>query len=615
MNDPRSMPAAPTGSSQDSRLPQLGTIVGNCRLTSLLGEGAIGIVYKAFEVDLEIERAIKMLKPDAIDYVRRKFEAEAKVTARLDHASIVKVHGGGIWDGRLPFMQMEYIDGKSLRLLLTAHTTFHPVVCLSIVCIITGALEYAWNQSFSIWGESGTKLVHRDLKPENILISKSGVLKVMDFGLAQLGTEKTQSGWGTPQYMSPEQHGHVDVDCRSDIYSLGAILYEMLCGIRPFGDDLDAIAAAKKKADYKPVHHFRPSVPDEICAIVDKCLHPDREKRFRTCESLQLIARNALAEMTPRPPEDEIRAFAENPEAFVPVKLEKAGKTPAGFVPKLLKWLAPVCVVGLFGALAWMVITATGNDSPMPDASAADRIAPQLQDSAPAEITKSPNASLRAPHVPPRPKTVPSKQQDTTLRNHESGRPAASVKPRPAPELKHTQDAGAHASPKPIRHSILRRAIAAYKQKQFTAAIASINSLALDELAPATRDSAVILLADCYYQTRSIQELIALSKRYAISDARYNTVLSLAFEIVGDQVLAAEYIDKAIISPARLWKQERSDLLYKRATLYRRRYRSARSDAGRKNMLDAYRLFISESCRQPSGRCDEAKKVVQEHER
>ncbi|MBD3346304.1 MAG: protein kinase, partial [Chitinivibrionales bacterium] len=236
---------------KDPRYPPVGTIIANCKLTSIIGIGGVAVVYQTFEIDLELQRAMKMLKADAAGYLRKKFEAEAKLTARLDHPNIVKVHGSGIYDGRLPFIHMEYIDGKSLRTLLTAHHTLPPAVCLSIITIVSSALEYAYAQSYSLWGKQGNKLVHRDLKPENILISNEGVVKVMDFGLSQFESGRNEGGWGTTPYMAPEQIDHQPADLRNDLYSMGVILYELLCGVRPFPDDELLHERLKKQGKYQ----------------------------------------------------------------------------------------------------------------------------------------------------------------------------------------------------------------------------------------------------------------------------------------------------------------------------------------------------------------------------
>ena len=236
-----------TGISDTSSLPRLGEIIGNCRITHSV-KAVSGSPIRVLKSTRDGTRN-QGAQTGADEILRKQFEVEAKVTARLDHPNIIKVHGGGIWDGRLPFIQMEYIDGKSLRAILNEYPSLPPAVCLSIISVIASALDYAYGKSFSIWGNSSEKLVHLDLKPENLLLTGDGILKVMDFGLAQLGEERYRLDYGTPYYMSPEQHDQQKVDCRSDIYTLGIILYEMLCGVRPFKGELESMISSKMSGE------------------------------------------------------------------------------------------------------------------------------------------------------------------------------------------------------------------------------------------------------------------------------------------------------------------------------------------------------------------------------
>lgn len=568
-----------TGVSGTSSLPRLGEIIGNCRITSILGEGGIGIVYKGFEVDIEMERAIKVLKPGADEILRKQFEVEAKVTARLDHPNIIKVHGGGIWDGRLPFIQMEYIDGKSLRAILNEYPSLPPAVCLSIISVIASALDYAYGKSFSIWGNSSEKLVHLDLKPENLLLTGDGILKVMDFGLAQLGEERYKLDYGTPYYMSPEQHDQQKVDCRSDIYTLGIILYEMLCGVRPFKGELESMISSKMSGEMTPINELVGGLPEKVCKIVDKCLMFDRESRYDSHESLRHDIDNALSEIAFLSPQELIRRFMDNPDDFDATICIPTISTPQRpvrrFIPETLAVMALIAV-GYFAFRFFRSPESKEVESAVKIGEISDSVA------VPAKDTIGPPVNNEVKEVSQKTKAaIPSKKTGLPPVNQEQ------------PE------------------SVLREALDAFKEKNYTAVIVSINSTGLDKLTGATRDSAVVLLADAFYHARYIREIIDLSSKYDVNDVRFYSVVSLAYELAPDFNTAAHYIEKAILAPSIIWKQPRSEILLRRAQFYKRRFEALQDETSRASMIEAYSRYLNEGCQRPGKECNEARAFLE----
>ena len=564
--------------ADDPRLPKLGENVGNCRITSVLGEGGVGIVYKGFEVDIEMERAVKMLKPDSIEILRKQFETEAKVTARLDHPNIVKVHGGGIWKGKLPFIQMEYIDGRSLRTILQDQSTIHPVVSLSIISVIASALDYAYGKSFSIWGNQSDKLVHLDLKPENLLLSRNGVLKVMDFGLAQLGEERYQLDWGTPAYMSPEQHDQQRVDCRSDIYSLGVILYEMFCGKRPFSDQIEQMIPAKLSGNFQSVKDINPSLPDKICTIIDSCLNPDKDKRYESHESLFQAINNTLSEISSQSPVEIIKSFSDDPQGFSPAVTSSRKRFNISSLKnsRFIALTISATVVIIFSLFFLSGKKAADGER-------------ALKQGKPDTNASTPAVNLDSTSLTP---------EQIKIQSLLSTQEAQTRTPR-------VNSAG--SAPK---KSVLSDAIKFYKKKDFTSVIVNITSSNLDDLPGPTRDSAIVLLTDAYYQTSSIREIIDLSSRYNINDSRFYSLVSLAYEIAPDFITAAGYFDKAIVAPSILWKQPRAELLFERAQFYKRHYDTAQDEVSKTSMIEAFRRFVNEGCNNSSPRCDEAADIL-----
>ena len=564
-----------TGISDTSSLPRLGEIIGNCRITSILGEGGIGIVYKGFEVDIEMERAIKVLKPGADEILRKQFEVEAKVTARLDHPNIIKVHGGGIWDGRLPFIQMEYIDGKSLRAILNEYPSLPPAVCLSIISVIASALDYAYGKSFSIWGNSSEKLVHLDLKPENLLLTGDGILKVMDFGLAQLGEERYRLDYGTPYYMSPEQHDQQKVDCRSDIYTLGIILYEMLCGVRPFKGELESMISSKMSGEMTPISELAGGLPEKVYKIVDKCLMFDKENRYDTHESLRRDIDSALSEIAFLSPQELIRRFMDNPDDFDATICIPTINLPQHPVHRYIP--VSLAVIALI-AVGYFAFRFFHSPESKQDESAA--LIGKMSDSATVSVIDS---------IEPPLKEVSQKTK-------------AAI-----PAIKTSLPSVNQEQPR----SVLQEAIDAFKEKNYTAVIVSINSTGLDNLTGATRDSAVVLLADAFYHARYIREIIELSSKYDVNDVRFYSDVSLAYELAPDFSTAAHYMEKAILAPSIIWRQPRAEILLRRAQFYKRRFEALQDETSRASMIEAYSRFLNEGCQRPGKECNEAKAFLE----
>src|SRR5262245_39719752 len=223
-----SLPPPPPLAEIAGHFPQLEVI-------EVLGQGGMGVVYKARQPRLDRMVALKVLPPAVVagapDFAER-FAREGRALARLSHPSIVQVYDFG-QAGGLYYLLMEYVDGPNLRQVLRSGT-LSPRQALGIVPQICEALQYAHDEG----------IVHRDIKPENILLDRRGRLKTADFGLAKLlGKEApeaqlTGSGYvmGTPLYMAPEQMARpLEVDHRADIYSLGVVFYEMLTGDLPVG--------------------------------------------------------------------------------------------------------------------------------------------------------------------------------------------------------------------------------------------------------------------------------------------------------------------------------------------------------------------------------------------
>lgn len=277
--------------SQPIKDPLIGTKLagGRYEILDALGEGGMSVVYKAKQELVDRIVAIKTLKMKLLaePMLLKRFEREVKTLSRLNHPNIVTVFDCIVENGQ-PYFVMDFLQGCSLQDLIVEEKRLSPGRCKNIFGQVCNAVEHAHRNG----------IVHRDLKPANIMlldISGQEFVKVVDFGLAKIGEEAqrlTQTGeiWGSPLYMSPEQCSGHSMDARSDIYSLGAVLYESLTGLVPFAGTsfLDTI---QKVVSLQPPT-FATSAPDlrlpaEIEEIVMRCLEKNPDKRYQSMAELK----------------------------------------------------------------------------------------------------------------------------------------------------------------------------------------------------------------------------------------------------------------------------------------------------------------------------------------
>lgn len=213
--------------------------LGKYRITEVIGEGAMGVVYKGFDPDIQRVVALKTIRRQSGDGAENeamataRFRNEAQAAGRLSHPGIVAVYEYGC-DAEVAFIAMEYVEGNSLARYLSQGVRFCDADILSLVVQLLDALEHAHSQG--VW--------HRDIKPSNLVVTRAGKLKVADFGIARIdshGLTKTNMVIGTPSHMAPEQYLSGPLDGRVDIYSAGALLYELLAGRPPFNGSAEAL--------------------------------------------------------------------------------------------------------------------------------------------------------------------------------------------------------------------------------------------------------------------------------------------------------------------------------------------------------------------------------------
>jgi serine/threonine-protein kinase len=272
------------------------TKVGKYDITAKIGQGAMGEVFKAHDPILNRFVAIKTMSAaiGTDDELRKRFLREAQSAARLNHPNIITLFDFGEDQGKI-YMAMELLEGSDLKDLIAGQGIAQLEDKLGLMEQICDGLAFAHTQ----------EVVHRDLKPANIHVQPNGQVKIMDFGLARLGTsEMTRTGMvmGTPHYMSPEQVKGKRADFRSDIFSLGAVFYELLTGHKPFdAESLHAVLFQVMEHQPEDVRHWSPEVPNILVHVVDKALSKDAESRYQHAgemrEALRLVRQVLSGEM------------------------------------------------------------------------------------------------------------------------------------------------------------------------------------------------------------------------------------------------------------------------------------------------------------------------------
>jgi serine/threonine-protein kinase len=275
--------------------------LGRYQVVAELGRGAMGVVYKGEDPKIHRTVAIKTVRlsdfdEEMVQEMKERFFREAESAGLLTHPNIVTIYDCGE-EQDLAYIAMEYLQGEDLTAYTNPNNLFPLRETLFIVAKVGDALDYA----------HGKGIVHRDIKPANIMrLKETGDIKVTDFGIARItSSSKTKTGvvLGTPSYMSPEQVAGKKVDGRSDIFSLGVVLFELLSGEKPFrGDDMTSLMYQIAKERHLSISSINPKVPAVVEKIIDRALEKDPEKRYLKAEQMAEHLRRVIAKI------DELRA-------------------------------------------------------------------------------------------------------------------------------------------------------------------------------------------------------------------------------------------------------------------------------------------------------------------
>ncbi|MDR1519630.1 MAG: protein kinase [Planctomycetota bacterium] len=288
-----------------------GEVLGGCKLLKRINKGAMGVVYLAEQIDLKRRAAVKVLDSrfsSDKSYIER-FEMEARAAARLSHPNIVRIYDSGQF-GDIHYIVYEYIDGGTVQRLIKKRGALQP----------EESVEYAIQAANGLAAAAQANIIHRDIKPDNLMLTREGVLKIADFGLAKtMAPGQTAADpdliLGTPFYMSPEQAKGTPLDSRSDIYSLGVSMYYMIVGKVPFeADSVIGVLLKQISADRPDPCAVKPDIPSVLGSLIMRMMDKDPANRPQNPEELLRELETVRQILRPTPPPPSLAEISEVPE-------------------------------------------------------------------------------------------------------------------------------------------------------------------------------------------------------------------------------------------------------------------------------------------------------------
>jgi serine/threonine protein kinase len=573
------------------RMPEISQTLGHNRIIELIAEGGMAAVYKVWHEELEIVRAIKILKPGFNEESKERLRTEAKISAHLHHPNIVEMYGVHFWNDTVPYLEMEYVDGMSLKQLIDREKRLPFIVAVAIIRYVCTALHYAHNQVFTLYGKSYEGIVHRDIKPANILLTRDGIPKLADFGIAKpleisLHTVG-QKVMGTFTYLSPEQLNGEPLDRRSDIYSLGIVLYECITGEKAFPQKtLADLIRDKLKNQYRRIDSLGIDIPKNLEQIIDKSMQINRDKRYATSEEFG----NELYDVLKKGTE-------ETPERILSSHL--SGQLDAGNVEpseKKHKYLPAVMFGSCFLVLAVVVAVLL-----------AEALKTRHARSQVTTDTVSPAVSTPAVGAPASASTpLPATATASPPSEH---RPlSASERPEPG-----SLSAAAVPLPKANQADPLAAGLAACRARRFKEAVPLLESSLRKRLSDSLHQYGTVCLLESYLAVNNLAGARRIVETERIADGYYFLLAGKTFRKLGQPSSAVDMLAKARTVPSAYNKDiRRSEAAFLWASAVEDVYAAKPNSENKRLAVRAWQQVLSEFCvgDDPNGRCRDGRESL-----
>ncbi len=593
--------------------------LGSGSVREIIGTGGMARVYKIWNEKLEVFRAVKILKTDCNNDLKTRFETEAKITAKLHHPNIVDIYNIGEWKD-LPYIEMEYIDGITLQEFIHNHGRLPDVVCSSIAICIARALVYAHSLEILIYGNTYQGVIHRDLKPSNILISRTGEVKLTDFGIARPAEASlhTLEGniVGTLHYLSPEQMEGEDVDCRTDIYSFGTILYEMLTGVKTFPQErISSLMKSRVLNKFKKPTDFEFPVSTNLSKIALHCLENQPQKRYTNAQMLLPDLETAHFKLTSKQPQSVIGEYIKNPDSV------SSARKKTGF-----SLSRPVKIGAILSATALIILSilhqtttksqntdlSSKDTKPIPAENHLQTVSlPDVpEENRPAHDPISTAAQPRTDSSESAPKPGDIQPQKPAVKRTADITQKKAAKPKPLPPIPSTvKKAVSITDPDPDPMAAGMKAA----QKGDWGKAAHLFELA--EKSHQGGNKRFLLLFEAYLRVGELKKAEALAESYTLQDAQYDLLTGKLHQKKGNFSAALKTFERSLTKPSSYRNRMDicNDALYFIAEIRNKTLESTPSEANRTQAVDAWnRVVRAYSSRQGHARLLRAEKRLSE---
>ncbi len=334
-------------------IPKTGDRIDDNIIVNAIAEGGMARVYKVKNESLEVFRVIKLLKMSS-DIDNERFVTEARISANLNHPNIIQCYRFSKFRDKISYIEMEYVDGINLYYMINSNGRIPIPVVLSIVYYICKALHALHNCSYILYDVERFGVVHRDIKPANIIISRKGEVKLADFGIAKprdlsIHTSMIQVV-GSIFYLSPEQLRKDELDFRSDIYSLGCVMYEMITAKKAFDQsNISDIVVAKINNSYDA--DSLSNCSEKTREVIAKCLNPVKADRYDTIDEVSEEIGELLKEFEIDDPQETIYRYVRNPSSFLSLSTDASERKIGLKFVFLIPLLVTLMIIALFSVI------------------------------------------------------------------------------------------------------------------------------------------------------------------------------------------------------------------------------------------------------------------------